>query len=314
MRRRAVLAAGAVLAVAPAVGGAQTLAKLRVAASPDEDILSALWGAQSGIFRKYGLDVDVQRANSGSAVAAAVVGGSIDIGKSSPMALLTAHARGVPFLLEAPASIYSSDAPYAALICAKDATYKTGRDLNGKTIAVSSLGDLYTVVNSAWIDATGGDSKTVKWLELPSAAVPEAIAAGRVDAATMSNPILVDALASGKTRVLAYSFDAIGKRFVAALYFTSTDFASKNADTLARFRKGLYEASAYVNTHRAETVDTVVKFTGYPPETVRKMQRVTMGFSLDPKLIEPMLEAGVKYKVIPHSFDIKEMCDPAALG
>jgi NitT/TauT family transport system substrate-binding protein len=314
MRRRTVLAAGAVIAVAPAVIGAQTLTKVRVAAAPDEDILSALWGAQSGIFRKYGLDVDVQRANSGSAVAAAVVGGSIDVGKSSPMSLLTAHARGVPFLLEAPASIYSSDAPYAALICAKDATYKTGRDLNGKTIAVSALGDLYTVVNSAWIDATGGDSKTVKWLELPSAAVPEAIAQGRVDAATMSNPILVDALASGKTRLLAYSFDAIGKRFIAALYFTSADYASKNADTLTRFRKGLYEASAYVNGHKSETVDTVVKFTGYPAETVRKMQRVTMGLSLDPKLIEPMLEAGVKYKVIPHTFDIKEMCDPAALA
>ena len=60
--------------------------------------------------------------------------------------------------------------------------------------------------------------------------------------------------------------------------------------------------------------DTVVKFTGYPAETVRKMQRVTMGLALDPKLIEPMLDAGVKYKVIPHTFDIKEMCDPAALS
>ena len=277
-------------------------------------MLGALWGAQSGIFRKYGLDVDVQRANSGSAVAAAVAGGSIDIGKSSPMALLTAHARGLPFVFEAPASIYSSDAPYAALICAKDAPLRTGRDLNGKTIAVSSLGDLYTVVNSAWIDQNGGDSKTVKWLELPSAAVAEAIAQGRVDAATMSNPILLDALAGGKTRILAYSFDAIGRRFVAALYFATADFATKNADLMARFRKGLYEAHAYVNTHRAETVDTVVKFTGYPADTVRKMQRVTMGMSLDPKLIEPMLDAGVKYKVIPHSFDIREMCDPAALS
>src|SRR5580700_8149925 len=132
MRRRAALAAGAVIAVAPAFAGAQTLPKVRVAASPDEDILGALWGVQSGIFRKYGLDVDVQRANSGSAVAAAVAGGSIDIGKSSPMALLTAHAKGLPFVLEAPASIYSSDAPIAALIVAKDAPFKSGRDLNGK--------------------------------------------------------------------------------------------------------------------------------------------------------------------------------------
>jgi NitT/TauT family transport system substrate-binding protein len=314
MRRSTLLAAGIAGTLVPAIVRAQTLPKVRVAASPDEDILGSLWGVQSGIFRKYGLDVEVTRANSGSAVAAAVAGGSIDIGKSSPISLLTAHAKGIPFVLEAPASIYSSDAPYAALLVAKDSPIKTGRDLNGKTLAVSALGDLYTVVNSAWIDQNGGDSKTVKFLELPSAAVPDAIVAGRVDAATMSNPILVDALASGKTRVLAYSFDAIGHRFIAALYFCMADYAAKNADVLTRFRKALYESGAYVNTHRAETIDTVVKFTGYPVETVRKMQRVTLGMSLDPKLIQPMLDAGVNYKVIPRMFDAKEMCDPAALS
>ena len=56
-----------------------------------------------------------------------------------------------------------------------------------------------------------------------------------------------------------------------------------------------------------------MKFTGYPVETVRKMQRVTFGLSLDPKLIQPMIDAGVKYNVIPKTFDAKEMCDPAAL-
>src|ERR1700733_14810954 len=83
--RPAFIGATAGLIAAPAYVRAQTLAKLRIAAGAEGDCVGALWGVQSGIFAKYGLDVDVTRLNSGSAVASAVAGGSMDIGKSSTL-------------------------------------------------------------------------------------------------------------------------------------------------------------------------------------------------------------------------------------
>lgn len=315
--RAAFLTAGAAFAVAPGRLRAQTTpVKIRIAGSPDQDIIGALWGAQSGIFARYGLDVDVQSANSGAVVAAAVVGGSIEIGKSSVLGLLTAHARGVPFLLEAAASIYNSKIPNTALIVAKDAALRTGRDFNGKTIAVPALGDLFTIVNSAWVDANGGDSRTVKFLELPGRAAAEAIAAGRVDGATLAEPILNDALATGKCRILGRSFDAIGATFIETAYYCTTDYASKNADAVARFRKALNEAVTYANAHRTEMIPVIARYSKVDEKTVAAMSPAPLAAAntIDPRLLQPMIDAALKYKAIPKPFPAKEIVDPSALG
>ena len=87
------LTTGLAFAAFPSRVRAQSLATIRVAGSPDEDIVGSLYGVQSGIFKKYGLDVQVTRANSGSA-------------------------------------------------------FQSARDLNGATIAVPALGDLFTIVNA----------------------------------------------------------------------------------------------------------------------------------------------------------------------
>ncbi len=184
--RRSFLSATAVLAAWPRIGLAQSLSKIRIAGSASGDIVVALWAQQSGIFARYGLDADIQRMNSGAAVVSAVVGGALDIGKGSLYNLILARAKGIPLVLEAAAATYDSSDPDAALVVAKDSPIRNARDLAGKTLAVASLGDFYTVMNLAWIDANGGDSTKVKFLELPGLATLDAISAGRVDAATIA--------------------------------------------------------------------------------------------------------------------------------
>ena len=65
-------------------------------------------------------------------------------------------------------------------------------------LSVPALGDLYQIAIGAWIDQRGGDSRTVRFLELPHRAAAEAIASGRVDCANIAEPILSDALAKRK--------------------------------------------------------------------------------------------------------------------
>ena len=127
---------------------AQSLSKLRVAGTSANDIIGALWAQRSGIFQKYGLDVEIINSTSGAAVTAAVLGGSLEIGKSSVFGLITAYAKGVPIVLEANAAIYTAEAPNTAIVIAKDSLAKTGRDMNGKIFAVPGLGDLNTMTTS----------------------------------------------------------------------------------------------------------------------------------------------------------------------
>jgi len=316
VKRPAFLAASAAGLIAfPARARSQGLTKIRIGASANGDAIGAVWGAQSGIFQKYGLDVEVERMNNGASVSVAVIGGSLEIGKGSLFILIGAHAKGVPIVLEGASNVYHGDAPDAALVVAKDSPVRTARDLNGKVIAVPSLGDFYAVVSLAWIDVHGGDSRSLKLLELPNVATTEAIADGRVDAAMLAAPILTDSIQSGKCRILGYPHEVLGPRSISTVYFCNTAFAQQNVAVLRSFRKGLDEASAYANAHHSEMFPVIAKYTGIELKTVASTTPNSLGSTaqlLDPRLIQPTIDFAERYKAIPKTFPAREMIDPNA--
>jgi ABC-type nitrate/sulfonate/bicarbonate transport system substrate-binding protein len=187
--------------------------------------------------RHAGIDVQLSRASSGSAVASAVAGGSVDIGKSSIVSIVTAHAKGLPFVWIAPGSMYVPAAPDGGLIVAANSLIKTGRDLNGKIVATPVLGDLNTIATRAWVDQNGGDSKQIQFVEVPVAAQAAALDEGRIAAGGIINPFLGEALASGKTRFLAPFYSAIANRFMLSGWFTTVDFAATHRDAIASFQR-----------------------------------------------------------------------------
>lgn len=314
MDRRSFVLSAAALAAAPALASAQAPARLRIAAAVDEDVAGVLWAQSTGAYAKAGLEVDLQKAKSGSAVAAAVAGGSLEIGKSSLGSLIEAHTRGLPFVIVAPAGLYNADAPVVAMLVAKSSPIRTAKDLNGKTLAVSALGDQFDLAMRAWMDAHGGDSTSVHFVEMPISAVPDALAAGRIAAATVGNPILAKALATGRCRILAHPFDAVAKQLLYTAFFCTADFAAKNREVLDRFRKVTLEAADYVDKHHEQTTDLLAKFTGVDAAAIRAMTYVTVGTTVDPRLIQPWIAAAYKYKAIAATFDAKAMIDPAALA
>lgn len=313
-RQAALAGLGASLAVSaiPRYTFAQGLRTVRLAAAADDDITPILYGQSSGIFKKAGLDVQLQHLNSGSATAAAVAGGAIDIGKSSLMALISAHARGIAFPIIAPASIYSAVTPVAGFVVAKDSQIQHARDLSGKVVSASSLKDLIAVATEAWIDQNGGNSANVRFIEVPSSAVPAALEQHRIDGATLVTPALAEALASGKARLIGRSFSAIAKHFLIAGWFTTPDYLRKNADTCRRFVHAFREAAAYSDSHRDATVGLLANYSHISPSTIRSMTRSTAGTVVSVRDVQPVIEAAVRYKVIAKSFPAQEMIAPLA--
>lgn len=315
MQRSAVLAAlgSTALAGIPPLAAAQTATRIRIATAPDADVVAALWGVQSGAFAQAGLDVTIQPANSGAAVAAAIAGGSLDIGKSSLISLLAARSRGLPFVLVAAAAVFDAAHPDSGLIVAKGSPLRRPRDLSGKTACVQSLNDLNSLAMSAWVDADGGDSKTLKFLEIPVAGAAQAVASGRVDASTLSMIFCNQAVAAGTCRVMGHPFEAIAKRFAYSGFFCTADFAAKNGPVLDTFRRVMAQTSTYVLAHRSETAPVVAKFTGLDENVIESVP-VEVATRLDLKLIQPLIDRAIAYKFIAPDFDLRAMIDPAVRG
>lgn len=319
MRRSAFLAgAAAAGSFRPQTLSAQSPAKIRIGSTQGITITAALYAQESGMFGRNGIDASIIVMNSGAATIAAVLSGSLDFGNISMLNLVEAHARNLPVLVEYAALIYRSELHDSiGIVVAKDSPIRSGRDMAGKTLSVPALGDTFTIAGSTWIDKTGGDSKTVKFLELKNTAAAAAIAAGRVDAAILSQPTLRNALAGGKCRVVADPFAAIAPSFVSTVYACSADFAAKNSEVVARFRKVLGESSAYVNQHVPEMLPMLAKFTGIDLAVLTNLPFSRMGSSTTLKdaytTIQPLIDAAAKYKLIAHPYDAKELVDPAAL-
>lgn len=312
--RRAVLAAlpGAIfLARGPAA--AQTPVRIRVAGPANDGFRALYYGVQAGVFRRYGLDVEPVIVTSGAAAVAALVGGSAEIAYTNIITVVQAYRRGIPMRIVAPATLYTSDTPSSSAVLARvDAPIKSGRDLDGKILGTIALADFNAIATLAWVDRTGGDSKTVKLLEIPGSAMLAALEDRRIDAAVANEPIVSQAVASGKVRIVTRPFDSIAKRFESGAY-VGLGPDSRNADAFARFARAMHESQLYTNAHLAETVGLVASYSGVAPDVIAHSIRMIDPEYVDPKLIQPVIDVLAKYGQLDKPFPAQEIISSVAL-
>lgn len=312
MRRRDVLT----LALAPlAAAGvraprvmAQSPIAMHIVSGPTIGARTALYAQSAGFFKKYGLDVDLIKAGSGGgSPLSGLVGGSLQADYVNVISLFQAHARSIDLQIIAPGGMYSTEKPFALLFVRKDSPIKSGRDLNGKTIVSQSLNDLNAVATFAWIDANGGDSKSVHDIELPNSAMLPALDEGRIDAAALVPPFVTAALDSGKYRVLGKPYDGIAKHFAFSGWAATADYVRQNPDAVRRFASAMREAGIAANANAPQANALVAAFTGIDVQVVNRSVSAGDPPYLDPATVQPAIEACAKYGVIPKSFSADEV-------
>jgi NitT/TauT family transport system substrate-binding protein len=304
------VAIAAALLIGASAAGAQTSAPttIRFIAAPSDDLL-AFWYAQStGMFKKANLNIEVQTASTGAIVSQAIIGGAADIGRSSPQTIIAAHVRGIPLVIVAPGAIHRQNAVgNAAIIVKADSPLKTVLDLQGKTVSCTAIGDVGYLGLRSLIDAAGGDSSTVKWVEIPIPAAAAAIDAGRVDAGLSTEPFMTRDTSAGKVRPLVDMLNGYQGAILQGVYFSMKAFAQSNPDAVARFARVLRDASIYTNTHSTETLGLLVSNTGLEPDVAAKMHRVPMALQWEPSQLQPLIDVAAKYKAIPQGFDARDL-------
>jgi NitT/TauT family transport system substrate-binding protein len=93
---------------APAAGPV-TLLPVRLGAMTIDTSAEAFYALDQGFFTAAGLDVTLTILNNGSAIAAALSAGSLDIGFGSPTPVLMAHLSGLPIGFIAPATAWTAN-------------------------------------------------------------------------------------------------------------------------------------------------------------------------------------------------------------
>ncbi len=286
-------------------GGAQSLPVVRVLELTGDGASEGSYAQGGGFFKKYGLDATVSKTTGGGAVVAAVVGGSAEIGFSNLISVAAAIERGIPVTIIAPATVFNSKAPDIILAQSRRTAYKSGADLNGKIVAVTTLDGELQLGAAVWIDKTGGNSKTVHFVEIPETAMAAALAQGRIDAAMMTEPHLTQARAD--TAVLGNADSAIAPLFISGVYFAATAWVEAHPDVARRVAHALRETAHWANTHHAETAAILARGADLDAATIGLMTRSTYAEALTVPAISPALEVGFAYGRLKEPFDAKQL-------
>ena len=300
----------------PTRANAQTaLIPLRLATISSDFGAEIMYAKDMGFFEKAGLDVQITPVASGAAITAAVLGGSIDIGYSNMLSILIARDKTLPVTIVMPANIYDSKGATVGLLAvAKASPIHTARDLNGTTIAVPGLNTTVHLATRAWIDKNGGDSSTVKFIEVALASMAPSVASGRIACAAFDSTADPDlGKPSSAFRLIGQSYDAIALNFASGAWFSSEDFVAKHPDAVKKFIAVMKQTAAWANAHHRESAVILAKYLNVSPDAFDTTARVTYATRFTPEAIRPMIDLAVHYGTIKSAIDPRAIINPIAL-
>jgi len=242
-------------------------------------------GIQTGIFKKYGLDIQETAFAGDAKLQQAMASDSIDIGLGSGPAMAFI-VKGAP--VKAIAAM--AGPPLLLAIVVRPDGAKTVADLKGKKVSVSTPGSLtYFLVSETSRDQGWGPNG----IDIePMGAMPGQIAAlkrGDIDGIIMDVGNAFNLENKGEGRILV-RFTQMKDFIIHVIYATDKDIASK-PDDLSKFLKGWFETIAYMRAHKDETVKIAGPVMGKDADvTNRTYDEVMPMFSADGKFSAKALD------------------------
>ena len=267
------------LGLAPAVGW--TADKLGVLYSALSVSYSMPWIArESGLFRKYNLDVDLVYIPSSGVANAALLGGDVEVALAGGIGTVRAYVQGATDLV----FIGGFKNALTHSIVAKP-EIKTTAELKGKKIGVTRIGSnshyfAVQALRRAGLDA----SRDVTIIQ--SGGEPEIVVAlinGSLDAASITTPSDNRAIAQG-FHYLLYGPD-LKIPYAAANITTRRATIAKRPQVLKEFMEAMAEAAKVLHTNKEFSYKVLAKYLG-----INDMKILDAAYGAEIKVLERRLE------------------------
>ena len=305
----AILASSTLLAFTPLAQG-QTMTKLKVSTIPIIDTAPLQVGIAKGFFAAEGLEVDTTPTAGGAAGLPALAAGQVQIAFSNIISVVLGAKQGLGFSVITAGSVTGDNAPdLAGLVAKKGSTIKTGKDLEGKRLAVNTRNNIIWLYARAWVLATGGNPDAVTYLEVPFPQMVDAVRGDRVDAAFVVEPFLSAGLKSEAVALVGWPYNAVQKRIPVAQYVATKAYIEKNPDVIDRFARAYGKAVDWTNQNQGseEWTKIIAAYTRLAPDQIRGLALPAYEKTVDPARMDQVVELMRKDKLLEGPFDTKAL-------
>jgi NitT/TauT family transport system substrate-binding protein len=300
-RRSSLLALGAAALSAAAIEPVRAdPAPLRVGIIPISTNAPYYAADKFGYFTAENVAVQAEVIRGGAAAIPAMMGGSMDVVFSNSTSIAQAIARGLDLRLILAGTIIGNKPPDpGAILKRKGDPLHTGKDLEGKIVAVNTLRDVIWMTVTAWITATGGDLSKVQIIELGLPAMVDAIKQKRVDAALIIDPYLTVALDDPAIELLDWPLSKVFPGGPMAFFTVSGAMTQQRPNDIRAFIRAYKRGAAWCTANLTKQVyyDLVAGFSGLNADLVKRMPTVPVQSDVVPaslpKLTALMRQTGL---------------------
>ncbi len=268
-----IVASSGCITPAPKQGLAGNRTVIRIGLMPDEATLPYYVAAAEGIFDSYGLNVEIVPFMSAMERDSALISGSIDAAENDPVGVILLRDAGYDIKIVSLELQETPDKMRFAIIASPISDISSVSDLEGKTVAISRN----TIIEYI-TDNLIGDVK-VKKTEVKKVPLRlQMLMSGKIDAATLPEPLASYALHQGARLVISDSM--LNQTISQTVIVFRADFIDKNPGSVHRFLDAYGEAVRRINTNPERYRALMVEKTHIPKQIA---SNYTMATYLQPR-------------------------------
>jgi NitT/TauT family transport system substrate-binding protein len=286
---------------------------ITVGANPNNGSATLYIAVDHGLFAAQHLTVTIVNTTGGAAAVPALQGGAYDITSSNDATAILARQKGVP--LDFVADEISSREDTNTVDVPPNSPIKSIKDLQGKTIGVSSLYDPpYFALRTEMVN-NGLDTNSVHWVTVSYTNAATYLKNHQVDATIETDPYRTqNAQAIGAVSVVnIFAANSGFANFPIAAYVTLDTFAKAHSGAIAAFQRAMVQAASLATADPAMVKAAVLKHT-----KISKAVAAVMGLPIYPADLDPnrlqrvvtMLQKDATPPLVPAGFSDQSMIIP----
>jgi NitT/TauT family transport system substrate-binding protein len=271
-------------------------------------------GAQTGLFKKHGIDVTISSFGGDARVQQAMTADGIDIGLGSGPGLAFvvkgSPVKGIAAMADSPLTF--------ALVVRNDDSIKTLDDLKGKKVGVSTVGSV-----TGWL--VGETARQKGWgydgMELTpvgdDASRVAAVKTKSIDGAVVNLAVAFNFVERGDGRVLLLFGDLLKDFHVHVIFATDKAIATR-PEALRKFLAGWFETIAFMRKEKAKTIEIARHVMGTDEPTTARIYDAMMPMFNDdgrfkPKALAVLSRSYVEMKTLPAEPDMRKLINESFL-
>jgi NitT/TauT family transport system substrate-binding protein len=259
---------------------------VRVSLLPIYSVAPHFAAEKLGYFAEEGITVTTQPIQTGAVGIPGLMSGSFDVLYTNTVSVLTALERGIDIRILAEATRVPAAPPEGlALFRRKGDQVASGKDLEGKTLAINARFTLQWLTMNRWIKKTGGDVSKVNFREIPLPSMLDALKSKQVDAAFMLDPYKMVALSDPTVELFAWPSTTVIPGLSTGVWVVSGKWADASPEIARGYQRAYMKGGKWVNDNIGQPnyLELVAGFTKMDPKLIAEMPRVPqeMNISID---------------------------------